>query len=185
MKNPWYFNYGIAIHGAQNVPTHPASHGCVRMSNSLADVFPTLVEKGNAVYVWGYDGREPEGYTKNEMLPSFNRPDPNATTTTTTSTTIPTTTIVPTTVAPTTTHSATTTTPATTAAPTTAPPTTPVPTTVAPTRSRSFCRDRPPVRVAALTPRLRQDVGAPVRETCRKRGMSAGKSGAGRMTSAP
>ena len=133
MKNPWYFNYGIAIHGAQNVPTHPASHGCVRMSNSLADVFPTLVEKGNAVYVWGYDGREPEGYTEKEMLPSFNRPDPNATTTTTTSTTIPTTTIVATTVAPTTTHSATTTTPATTAAPTTAPPTTVPPTTVAPT----------------------------------------------------
>ena len=47
-------------------PDHPASHGCVRMSNSLADVFPTLVEKGNAVYVWGYDGREPEGYTEKE-----------------------------------------------------------------------------------------------------------------------
>jgi peptidoglycan hydrolase-like protein with peptidoglycan-binding domain len=132
MKNPWYFNYGIAIHGAQNVPTHPASHGCVRMSNGLADVFPTLVEKGNAVYVWGYDGREPEGYTEKEMLPSFNRPDPNATTTTTTTTTIPvTTTIPPTTVAPATTQAATTTAPATTAAPTTAP--TPSPTTVTPT----------------------------------------------------
>ena len=68
MKNPWYFNYGIAIHGAQNVPNHPASHGCVRMSNALADVFPTLVEKGNAVYVWGYDGREPEGYTEKEIV---------------------------------------------------------------------------------------------------------------------
>ena len=67
MKNPWYFNYGIAIHGAQNVPDHPASHGCVRMSNGLADVFPTLVEKGNAVYVWGYDGREPEGYTERRV----------------------------------------------------------------------------------------------------------------------
>ena len=108
MKNPWYFNYGIAIHGAQNVPTHPASHGCVRMSNSLADVFPTLVEKGNAVYVWGYDGREPEGYTEKESLPSFNRPDPDATTTTTTTTT----TVPPTTVAPPTTQA-----PATTPAP--------------------------------------------------------------------
>ena len=46
MKNPWYFNYGIAIHGAQNVPDHPASHGCVRMSNGLADVFPTLGREG-------------------------------------------------------------------------------------------------------------------------------------------
>ena len=126
MKNPWYFNYGIAIHGAQNVPDHPASHGCVRMSNGLADVFPTLVEKGNAVYVWGYDGREPEGYTEKESTPSFNRPDPDATTTTTTSTTIPTTTLAPTTtVAPTT--------PPTTAAPTTAAPTTAAPTTAAPT----------------------------------------------------
>src|SRR4051794_14615182 len=117
MKNPWYFNYGIAIHGAQNVPDHPASHGCVRMSNALADVFPTPVEKGNAVYVWGYDGREPEGYTKAESTPSFNRPDPDATTPTTTSTTIPTTTLPPT----------------TTVAPTTAAPTTAAPTTAAPT----------------------------------------------------
>ena len=53
MKNPWYFNYGIAIHGAQNVPDRPASHGAVRISNNLADTFPTLVEKGDAVYVWG------------------------------------------------------------------------------------------------------------------------------------
>ncbi len=124
MKNPWYFNYGIAIHGAYNVPDYPASHGCVRMSNSLADVFPTLVSKGNAVYVWGLDGKEPEHYTEKESLPSFNRPDPNATTTTTsTTTTMPTTTLAPTTTAA----------PATTAAPTTVAPTTAAPTTVAPT----------------------------------------------------
>jgi hypothetical protein len=125
MKNPWYFNYGIAIHGAQNVPTRPASHGCIRISNTLADVFPELVERGNAVYVWGHDGKEPEQYTERESLPSFNRPDPDATTTTTSTTT--TTTIPPST-----------TTPPTTAAPTTTPPaptTTVVPattTTVAP-----------------------------------------------------
>ena len=102
MKNPWYFNYGIAIHGAQNVPTFPASHGCIRISNSLADVFPELVERGDRVYVWGHDGKEPEQYTERESLPSFNRPDPNATTTTstTTTTTPPTTTAPPTTVAP-------------------------------------------------------------------------------------
>lgn len=129
MKNPWYFNYGIAIHGAQNVPTRPASHGCIRISNSLADVFPDLVERGDRVYVWGHDGKEPEQYTERESLPSFNRPDPNATTTTTSTTT--TTTVAPsTTVAPTTTVA-----PSTTAAPTTVAPSTtrPPTTTVAPT----------------------------------------------------
>ena len=83
MKNPWYFNYGIAIHGARNVPTRPASHGCIRISNSLADVFPDLVGRGDRVYVWGHDGKEPEQYSERESLPSFNRPDPDATTTTT------------------------------------------------------------------------------------------------------
>ena len=107
MKNPWYFNYGIAIHGAQNVPTWPASHGCIRISNSLADVFPDLVELGDQVYVWGHDGKEPEQYSERESLPSFNRPDPNATTTTTSTTTTTTTTpsstiATPTTAAPTT-----------------------------------------------------------------------------------
>ncbi len=108
MKNPWYFNYGIAIHGAQNVPTWPASHGCIRISNSLADVFPELVDRGDRVYVWGHDGKEPEQYTERESLPSFNRPDPDATTTTTstTTTTPPTTTAPPTTVAPATTVAA-------------------------------------------------------------------------------
>jgi lipoprotein-anchoring transpeptidase ErfK/SrfK len=109
MKNPWYFNYGIAIHGAQNVPTRPASHGCIRISNSLADVFPDLVERGDAVYVWGHDGKEPEQYSERESLPSFNRPDPNATTTTTsttTTTTTTTTTVPPATTAPATTAAA-------------------------------------------------------------------------------
>ncbi len=95
MKNPWYFNYGIAIHGAVNVPTRPASHGCIRISNTLADVFPDLVERGDRVYVWGHDGKEPEQYTERESLPSFNRPDPDATTTTTSSTTTTTTTTAP------------------------------------------------------------------------------------------
>jgi peptidoglycan hydrolase-like protein with peptidoglycan-binding domain len=117
MKNPWYFNYGIAIHGAQNVPTSPASHGCVRISNTLADVFPKLVSKGDVVYVWGQDGKEPKQYTKRESAPSFNRPDPNATTTTSTTTTTTTTTLPTATTAK---PPATTTAPATTATPTTA-----------------------------------------------------------------
>jgi L,D-transpeptidase catalytic domain/Putative peptidoglycan binding domain len=127
MKNPWYFNFGIAIHGAQNIPTSPASHGCIRISGSLADVFPTLVDKGDDVYVWGHDGKEPEQYTERESLPSFNRPDPDATTTTTSTTTIPTTTVPPTTAPPTTRPA--TTLPATTVAPTTVAPTTTTPPT--------------------------------------------------------
>ncbi len=137
MLNPWYFNYGIAVHGAENVPTHPASHGCVRIANPLSEVFMDLIDRGDRIMVWGHDGKEPEYYTRDESLPSFNRPDPNATTTTTSTTT--TTTVAaatPTTARPatTTTVKATTTTvkpTTTTVAPTTVPPTTVPPTTVA------------------------------------------------------
>ena len=129
MKNPWYFNYGIAIHGAQNVPTQPASHGCIRISNSLADVFPELVERGDRVYVWGHDGKEPEQYSERESLPSFNRPDPNATTTTSTTTT---TTPPSTTAAPTTTTAPTKVTPTTVATTTPPTPTATTTTTIAP-----------------------------------------------------
>ena len=31
MWDPVYFNYGIAMHGALNVPLEPASHGCIRI----------------------------------------------------------------------------------------------------------------------------------------------------------
>lgn len=121
MFNPVYFNYGIAIHGAVNVPNEPASHGCIRIPQFLSTIFPTLVNKGDQVWVW--DGKkEPEQQTKNDMLPSFNRRDPSYTTTTssTTSTTTvaPTTTVVTTTTkAPvaTTTSTSTTTTTTTTA----------------------------------------------------------------------
>ncbi len=105
MWNPVYFNYGIAVHGSRNVPLHPASHGCVRLSMDIADYFPSLVANGDKVYVW--DGvKEPEDQTKAERTPPFDYPNPAATTSTTsTSTTVP----ASTTAAPTTT-----TTPATT-----------------------------------------------------------------------
>ena len=101
MADPVYFNYGIAVHGAENVPLEPASHGCIRIPNFLSKAFPALVEKGDQIWVW--DGKkEPEQQTKNDMLPSFNRPDPNYTTTTssTTSTTTPTTVAATTTTKP-------------------------------------------------------------------------------------
>ncbi|MEO5900461.1 MAG: L,D-transpeptidase family protein [Ilumatobacteraceae bacterium] len=154
MFNPVYFNYGIAIHGAHGVPLAPASHGCVRINETLAKTFPTLVKKGDMVYVWGQDGKQPEQYTKNESLPSFNQPDPNATTTTSSTTT--TTTIAPTTTttAATTTVKATTTTApkatttskpaATTVAPTTAAPVTAAATTTVPAAPQSATTTVPP-----------------------------------------
>lgn len=118
MYNPLYINYGIAIHGAKNVPRTPASHGCIRISMDIAEYFPDLVPNRTVVYVWGHNGKEPEQNTKNDSLPSFNTRDPNATTTTSTTTT--TTTVAPSTTKPTTTTKPVPTT--TKPAPTTAPP---------------------------------------------------------------
>jgi hypothetical protein len=97
MYNPVYFNYGIAVHGARNVPDTPASHGCIRIPMWISEYFPSLVTNGNRVYVW--DGvKEPEQQSEKNMLPVFNFNNPDATTTTsttTTSTTLPTATTKP------------------------------------------------------------------------------------------
>jgi peptidoglycan hydrolase-like protein with peptidoglycan-binding domain len=117
MWDPVYFNYGIAVHGALNVPLQPASHGCVRIPLPLSPTFQELTATGDQVFV--FDGvQEPEYY--GAQLPYFNRIDPDYSTTTTSTTT--TTTVPPST---TTTPPSTTTAPATTpAATTTAPDTT-------------------------------------------------------------
>jgi peptidoglycan hydrolase-like protein with peptidoglycan-binding domain len=116
MWDPVYFNYGIAVHGALNVPLFPASHGCVRIPLSLSPTFQDLTANGDQVFV--FDGvQEPEFY--GAQLPYFNRIDPDYSTTTSTTTTVPPSTT--TTVAP----STTTTQPATTTT-TTKPPTTTV-----------------------------------------------------------
>lgn len=58
LYNPVYFTtYGIAVHGFHNVPTHPASHGCVRLPMHVAEYFPSLVSRGDPVYV--FDGVTP------------------------------------------------------------------------------------------------------------------------------
>ena len=127
MMNPVYFNYGIAIHGADNVPLDPASHGCVRLNQNIAKVFPSMVKKGDLVYVWGQDGKQPEQYSRRDSLPSFNYANPDATTTTSSTTT----TVAPTTVpAPTTVVKSTTTTPSVTTSTTST--TTPATTTSGP-----------------------------------------------------
>jgi lipoprotein-anchoring transpeptidase ErfK/SrfK len=51
LYNPHYFVGGVAIHGARSVPTHPASHGCVRITMSAAEWFPSRVSNGTPVYV--------------------------------------------------------------------------------------------------------------------------------------
>ena len=88
MSNPAYFNYGIAIHGALNVPLHPASHGCIRIPLTLSETFHQFVHADDVVYVW--DGvKEPEEY--GEQVPRFNIIDPDyvPATTTTTTTAVP------------------------------------------------------------------------------------------------
>ncbi len=99
MYNPVYFNYGIAMHGAQMVPKTPASHGCIRMNMTISNSFQSFVHLKDLVYVWGQDGKEPEQYTQQQSLPVFNYPNPDATTTTASTTT----TMAPTTTVPTTT----------------------------------------------------------------------------------
>jgi hypothetical protein len=91
MWNPAYFNYGIAIHGALNVPLHPASHGCIRIPLPLSETFHGYIRKDDVVYVW--DGvKEPEAY--GEQIPHFNIIDPDYVPSTTTTVT-PTTTVAP------------------------------------------------------------------------------------------
>ncbi|MFW2336319.1 L,D-transpeptidase family protein, partial [Ilumatobacter sp.] len=89
LYKPVYFNYGIAIHGASNVPNYPASRGCVRYPMHVAEYIQDLVELGDAVYV--FDGVEdPEHYGAQPMR--FDWPDPDYTTTTSTTTSTSTTT---------------------------------------------------------------------------------------------
>ena len=95
MFDPVYFNYGIAVHGAYEVPNSPQSHGCVRLPLHISEYFQSLVRVGERILVWNGD-KEPEDVTERESLPSFDRPDPDATTTTT-STTTTSTTVAPTT----------------------------------------------------------------------------------------
>ena len=77
LYNPVYFNQGIAVHGAILVPLEPASHGCIRIPMSVAQIFPALVQFRDRIYV--FDGiKEPEQY--GSPLPPADRPDPDYTT---------------------------------------------------------------------------------------------------------
>jgi lipoprotein-anchoring transpeptidase ErfK/SrfK len=50
---PMYVNGGIAIHGAQQVPPKPASHGCVRIPMFAAEVMYRAVPMGTSVLIFG------------------------------------------------------------------------------------------------------------------------------------
>ena len=53
LYNPVYFDpeIGLAIHGSEEVPADPASHGCVRISMTAAEWFPDKAPKGTPVYI--------------------------------------------------------------------------------------------------------------------------------------
>lgn len=53
LYRPFYFSGGYAIHGSPSVPNHPASHGCVRVTNWDMDLLRQHFELGQTVYVYG------------------------------------------------------------------------------------------------------------------------------------
>ncbi len=53
MHNPLYIVGGIAIHGSQDVPAYPASHGCIRIPMFASARLPYMVPKGTRVWVYG------------------------------------------------------------------------------------------------------------------------------------
>jgi hypothetical protein len=58
MYNPVFFIGGsYAIHGDTSVPNYPASHGCVRIPDDLAQVFHTMiyVHPGTGTSIHIYD----------------------------------------------------------------------------------------------------------------------------------
>ena len=59
LYNPVYFNGGIAVHGSRSVPAYPASHGCIRIPMSSAEWFPSQVQLGMPVHVYGVEGQPP------------------------------------------------------------------------------------------------------------------------------
>jgi hypothetical protein len=55
LYRPWYFTGGYAVHGSSDVPAHPASHGCVRVTNWDADWLATQLELGMVVRLHDWD----------------------------------------------------------------------------------------------------------------------------------
>ena len=74
--NPMFFNGGIAIHGYEDIPFLPASHGCVRIPMHIAEYIGDILRTGDQVFV--FDGvKEPEEY--GSPVPPQDKPDPTDT----------------------------------------------------------------------------------------------------------
>lgn len=52
LYKPMYFIGGYAIHGSPSVPPYPASHGCVRVPNFVADMLYASEPYGEPVFVY-------------------------------------------------------------------------------------------------------------------------------------
>ena len=52
LYRPAYFFQGWAVHGSGSVPSYPASHGCVRVTNPTMDRLFALLVKGTPVAVY-------------------------------------------------------------------------------------------------------------------------------------
>jgi peptidoglycan hydrolase-like protein with peptidoglycan-binding domain len=59
MYKPYYFSGGYAIHGSPNVPGYPASHGCVRVTNTDMDFLRTELELGMTIMLYGLRTENP------------------------------------------------------------------------------------------------------------------------------
>ena len=59
MYKPYYFRGGYAIHGSSSVPSYPASHGCIRVTNSDMDYLRQHLELGMPIYVYGKNTDSP------------------------------------------------------------------------------------------------------------------------------
>ena len=99
LYNPVYFTgSGVAVHGSPSVPTYPASHGCVRIPMHISEYFPSLVKRGDAVYVLSgpgaHVGAPPPRSTPTGPPPTDppTSPDSGSSTTTTSTTSTSTTT---------------------------------------------------------------------------------------------
>lgn len=102
LYNPVYFTgSGVAVHGSPSVPTYPASHGCVRIPMHISEYFPSLVKRGDAVYVLAgpgaHVGAPPPRSTPTGPPPSDppTSPDSSSTTTSTSTTSSTTSTTTP------------------------------------------------------------------------------------------
>jgi peptidoglycan hydrolase-like protein with peptidoglycan-binding domain len=59
LHSPMYFYKGWAIHGAASVPAYPASHGCVRISDTDADWLFPQIPIGTAIILYDSTGHSP------------------------------------------------------------------------------------------------------------------------------